>query len=42
LGGDGNCPKKWWYVNTKNYPAKSMATKAGSILHQSFEDKNEP
>ncbi len=22
LGGDGNCPQKLWYVNTKNYLAK--------------------
>jgi hypothetical protein len=39
LGGDGNCPQRLWYVNTKNYLAKSMATEAGSILYQSFEDK---
>ncbi len=39
LGGDGNCPQKMWYVNTKNYLAKSMTTEAGSILYQSFEDK---
>jgi hypothetical protein len=41
LGGDGNFPQKLWYINTKNYLAKSMATEAGSILYQSFEDKNE-
>ncbi len=28
LGGDGNCPPKLWYVNTKNYLAKKHGNRS--------------
>jgi hypothetical protein len=28
LGGDGNCPQKLWYVNTKNYLAKKHGNRS--------------